>query len=94
MSFFVPLLEINPLVKKDPIIRSWRSRISSVSVAVASTKMATNGVTTFNLILLQLEDCGLSAFSSQTQQPILMNLSTGFDGDSDGPNLQKPFYMR
>ena len=52
------------------------------------------GVTTFNLILLQLEDCGLSAFSSQTQQPILMNLSTGFDGDSDGPNLQKPFYMR
>ena len=52
------------------------------------------GVTAFNLILLELEDSGLSAFSRQTQQPILMNLSTAFDGDPDGPDLLKPFYMR
>src|SRR5260370_30040321 len=83
------------LVKKDPIMRSWRSRISSVSVAVASTKNGHQcGVTAFNLILLQLEDFGLSAFSSQMQQPILMNLPTGVDRDPDGPDLQKPFYMK
>jgi hypothetical protein len=40
---------------------------------------------------LELEDSGLSAFSRQTQQPVLMNFLTRFDGNSDGSNFLKPF---
>ena len=52
-----------------------------------------SAVTAFYLVLLKLEDGGLSAFSRQTQQPILMYLPTVFEGDPDGPDLLKPFDM-